>query len=45
MEKRFGHAITIYLYGKKETKTLKSAKELLPLAFELGKSSFLIPNS
>ena len=36
MEKRFGHKITIYLYGKKETKTLKSAKELLPLAFELG---------
>ena len=36
MEKRFGHEITIYLYGKKETKTLKSAKELLPLAFELG---------
>jgi cytidine deaminase len=44
MEKRFGRAITIYLYGKKETKTLKSAKELLPLAFELGNSSFLIPN-
>ena len=36
MEKRFGHKITIYLYGKKETKTLESAKELLPYAFELG---------
>ena len=36
MEKRFAHDISIYLYGKKETKTLKSAKELLPLAFELG---------
>lgn len=36
MEKRFGHKITIYLYGKKETKTLESAKELLPFAFELG---------
>ena len=35
MEKRFGHEITIYLYGKKETKTLESAKELLPFAFEL----------
>ena len=35
MEKRFGHKITIYLYGKKETKTLESAKELLPYAFEL----------
>lgn len=35
MEKRFGHKITIYLYGKKETKTLESAKELLPFAFEL----------
>lgn len=40
MEKRFGHKITIYLYGKKETKMIKSAMELLPLAFELG-----IPNS
>ena len=38
MEKRFSHNITIYLYGKKETKTIKSAKELLPLAFELGNS-------
>lgn len=36
MEKRFGHDITIYLYGKKEVKTLESAKQLLPLAFELG---------
>lgn len=35
MEKRFGHEITIYLYGKKETKIIKSAKDLLPLAFEL----------
>jgi hypothetical protein len=38
MEKRFSHNITIYLYGKNETKTIKSAKELLPLAFELGNS-------
>lgn len=38
MEKRFSHDITIYLYGKNETKTIKSAKELLPLAFELGNS-------
>ena len=36
MEKRFGHEITIYLYGKNETKIIKSAKDLLPLAFELG---------
>jgi cytidine deaminase len=36
MEKRFSHDITIYLYGKNETKTIKSAKELLPLAFQLG---------
>lgn len=38
MEKRFGHKITIYLYGEKEVKTLKSAIELLPYAFELGNS-------
>ena len=38
MEKRFGHEITIYLYGEKEVKTLKSAMELLPYAFELGNS-------
>ena len=38
MEKRFGHKITIYLYGKKETKKLESAKELLPYAFELENS-------
>ena len=38
MEKRFSHDITIYLYGKNETKTIKSAKELLPLTFELGNS-------
>ncbi len=36
MEKRFGSEITIYLYGKNETKIIKSAKDLLPLAFELG---------
>ena len=36
MEKRFSHNITIYLYGKNETKIVKSAKDLLPLAFELG---------
>ena len=36
MEKRFSHNITIYLYGKNETKIIKSAKDLLPLAFELG---------
>jgi cytidine deaminase len=36
MEKRFSHNITIYLYGKNETKTIKSAKELLPLAFKLS---------
>ena len=35
MEKRFSHNITIYLYGENETKIIKSAKELLPLAFEL----------
>ena len=45
MEKRFGHEITIYLYGKKETKILRSAALLLPYAFELGNSSFLIPHS
>lgn len=54
MEKRFAHDITIYLYGKKETKKLESSKELLPFAFkELGNSSLftdvhqhvLIPNS
>lgn len=38
MEKRFGHEITIYLYGKKETKILRSAALLLPYAFELGNS-------
>ena len=38
MEKRFGHKITIYLYGKKETKILRSAALLLPYAFELGNS-------
>lgn len=38
MEKRFGHNIKIYLYGKKETKTLESAKELLPFAFKLENS-------
>lgn len=38
MEKRFGHEITIYLYGKKETKILRSAALLLPYAFELGTS-------
>ena len=38
MEKRFGHKITIYLYGKKETKKLESAKELLPYAFKLENS-------
>lgn len=37
MEKRFGHEITVYLYGKNETKIVKSAKDLLPLAFELGR--------
>ena len=36
MEKRFGHAITIYLYGEKGVKKLESSKELLPFAFELG---------
>lgn len=36
MEKRFGHKITIYLYGEKGVKKLESAKELLPYAFELG---------
>ena len=36
MEKRFGHNITIYLYGRNEVKKLESAKELLPFAFELG---------
>ena len=38
MEKRFGHNITIYLYGNKETKKLESAKELLPYAFNLENS-------
>ena len=38
IEKRFGHEITIYLYGKKETKILRSAALLLPYAFELGNS-------
>ena len=38
MEKRFGHKITIYLYGKKETKILRSSALLLPYAFELGNS-------
>ena len=38
MEKRFGHKITIYLYGNKETKKLESAKELLPYAFNLENS-------
>ena len=38
MEKRFGHEITIYLYGKKETKILRSAALLLPYASELGNS-------
>lgn len=36
MQNRFGHEITVYLYGKNETKIVKSAKDLLPLAFELG---------
>ena len=38
MEKRFGHNITIYLYGKKEVKKLESSKELLPFAFNLENS-------
>ena len=38
IEKRFGHKITIYLYGNKETKKLESAKELLPYAFNLENS-------
>jgi cytidine deaminase len=38
MEKRFGHDITIYLYGNKEVKKLESAKKLLPYAFKLGNS-------
>ena len=38
MEKRFGHNIKIYLYGKNEVKKLESAKELLPYAFNLENS-------
>jgi cytidine deaminase len=44
MEKRFAHNITIYLYGKKETKVLNSAKELLPYAFHLGNLEKPLPN-
>lgn len=35
MEKRFGHKITIYLYGEKGVKKLESSEELLPFAFNL----------
>lgn len=38
MEKRFGHNIKIYLYGKKGVKKLESSKELLPFAFNLENS-------
>ena len=38
MEKRFGHNISIYLYGKKGVNKLECAKELLPYAFDLANS-------